>query len=109
MGGIKPTASQAGYKSFTVAPQFPSQVENNEVTVPTPYGTIKNKWENKKGSITLQLEVPFNTTAKLVLNQNERKSLLVNGKAYEGTKSSSSSGDEYVVLGSGKYEIKYSK
>ena len=112
LGGIKSSESNPGYKVFTVNPEFPSKITSTSVSVPTPYGAIKNDWTAKEGVLTMSLEVPFNTKAKLVLTKAELESLKVNNKSLEEFKNENAV--EYleisnVIIGSGNYKIEYTK
>ncbi|MFC4722274.1 alpha-L-rhamnosidase [Geojedonia litorea] len=111
-GGIKSSQKQTGYKQFTVNPEFPSQITQTKVSVPTPYGNIKNDWTFETGILSMTFEVPFNTEAKLVLNESEKESLIINGLSfYDFQKEYKSELIENtnVVLGSGSYKIEYKK
>ncbi|CDF79929.1 alpha-L-rhamnosidase (GH78) [Formosa agariphila KMM 3901] len=112
LGGIKSSTKEAGYKQFIVNPEFPSQITQTKVSVPTPYGDIKNDWSFEEGKLSMTLEIPFNTEANLVLNQAELESLIINGKTFQNlqknTKSVTLQGSN-VILGSGKYKILYNK
>lgn len=110
LGGIKSSKEGAGYKIFTVNPEFPSKVTSTKVSIPTPYGDIKNDWSSNEGNLTMKLEVPFNTKARLILTSKEQESLKINGeslelfqKSYEVVKD-----DFNVILGSGVYNVQYS-
>jgi alpha-L-rhamnosidase len=111
LGGTKSSESNPGYKMFLVNPEFPSAITTTEVSVPTPYGTIKNEWEAANGVLRMNLHVPFNTKAKLVLTSSELESLKINGQSLEDFKKQNTLEiiEGAVILGSGKYEIKYSK
>ncbi|WP_236548129.1 alpha-L-rhamnosidase [Polaribacter septentrionalilitoris] len=101
LGGIKSSMEAPGFKMFTVKPEFPSQITNTTVSVPSPYGNIKNSWRSESGLLTMNLEVPFNTKAKIILDKKEFETLKINDASFDDK-------DE-VVLGSGKYTIKYQK
>lgn len=101
LGGIKSSYNQPGYKEFTVDPIFPQAIKTATVAVPTRYGQISNSWEMDDSKLTLNLTVPFNTKAKLVLSANELQSLLINGESWENKSD--------VILGSGEYKITYVK
>ncbi|MDN3663943.1 alpha-L-rhamnosidase [Algibacter miyuki] len=112
LGGIKSSKDNVGYKVFTVNPEFPKKLTSTSVTVPTPYGNIKNDWSLKENVLSMDLKVPFNTKAKVVLTQNEIESLTINGESYLDNQ------EKYnlevventnVILGSGNYMIKYKK
>ncbi|TWO34548.1 Bacterial alpha-L-rhamnosidase [Seonamhaeicola sediminis] len=112
LGGIKSSNKHTGYKEFLVNPEFPSQVTSTDVSVPTPYGLIKNAWEAKDGNLSMNLKVPFNTQASVYLTSDELETLLINDLSFDEAK------DKYnlklddktsVILGSGVYKITYSK
>lgn len=112
LGGIKSSTEKAGFKQFTVNPEFPSKVTHTNVSVPTPFGNIKNNWTSKNNILTINLEVPFNTKAKIILNKKEYESLIINGNAFSSFNDENEVTIEEntnVVLGSGAYEIQYQK
>ncbi|RED47825.1 alpha-L-rhamnosidase [Seonamhaeicola aphaedonensis] len=112
LGGIQTSTENAGFKEFVVNPQFPSQLTSTTVEVPTPYGTIHNAWKFENNTFKMNLKVPFNTKAKLVLSQEELESLVINGKSFADAKSEYNleiEENSNVIIGSGDYEITYSK
>ena len=112
LGGIKSTETGAGYKTFIIDPEFPSQITSTSVSIPTPYGNIKNEWNSYDGILSMDIEVPFNTHAKLVLEENEMKSIKIEGMSLEEFNKShqiKSIADTYLVLGSGHYQIQYKR
>ena len=108
LGGIKSSKSKPGYKEFIVDPKFPKQVNYTEVSVPTPYGNIDSKWSLDDTIFKMELTVPFNTTALLPLNENEKNSLKINGTDWQTFQQEPISNNE-VRLGSGTYKISYKK
>jgi Bacterial alpha-L-rhamnosidase. len=72
LGGIKSTTENAGFKVFTVNPEFPKQITSTKVTVPSPFGKIKNDWYLEGKTLKMNLKVPFNTKAKVLLTENEK-------------------------------------
>lgn len=111
LAGIKSSESSPGYKMFFVNPEFPNAVTTTEVSVPTPYGDIVNKWNVRGDILRMNLEVPFNTKAKLLVTPLELKSLELNGKSVEDFKKHNKLDivEGAAVIGSGKYHIEYSK
>ncbi|TNJ44985.1 family 78 glycoside hydrolase catalytic domain [Tamlana fucoidanivorans] len=112
LGGVKSSRNQTGYKVFTVNPEFPSAVTNTDISVPTSYGAVKNSWSLKDGLLTMNLVVPFNTKATLVLSQNEFQTIKINGLNFNVFKNSFEYEVEEntnIILGSGSYEITYTK
>ncbi len=109
LGGIKSSTEKAGYKQFIVNPEFSSKITSTKVSVPTPFGDIKNNWTSEKGILTMNLEVPFNTNAKLILNQKELESLKINDTSFDDTIEVAIRDKTNVILGSGYYKIEYKK
>nr|WP_245910968.1 alpha-L-rhamnosidase [Nonlabens arenilitoris] len=111
LGGIESSESHSGYKLFTVDPEFPREITNTEVDVPTPYGSIRNKWSINNGLLNMRLEVPFNTKAKVILTTDELESLSINSNLLEDYRSENTLDiiDGAVILGSGDYQIEYLK
>lgn len=110
LAGIKPIYSKPGYKEFTVKPIFPSAINETNVDIPTPYGKIHNSWEITDDKLAMNLKVPFNTKARLLLSATELQSLTINGTPWNKFR------DKYeveiiyesaVVLGSGSYQLTY--
>lgn len=76
---------EPGYKKFAVAPQFIKGVTWAELAYESVYGEIRIAWRCEKGTITVDVTVPANTTALLTLPEKE----------------------ETITLGSGSYHYEY--
>ncbi|WP_298495882.1 alpha-L-rhamnosidase [uncultured Algibacter sp.] len=111
LGGIKSSEDQPGYKAFTVNPEFPNAITKTEVKVPTPYGDITNNWTINDKVLHMNLEVPFNTEARVLVTPSELESLKINGKSISEFKQNNTLKikEDSIVLGSGNYQIEYSK
>jgi len=111
IGGIKPIYTAPGFKEFTVNPQFSNDITSSSVTVPTPYGNINNSWNIKNSNFSMNLQVPFNTKARLILSTEEVKSLKINGKKWNKfqKQNQTKTNGKYLLLGSGNYLIEYQK
>ena len=111
LGGIKASKTYPGYKVFTVNPQFPSQLKSASVEVPTPYGTIKNTWNVDGKTMTVELEVPFNTTAEVILSAQQQSLLKINGMPLADflQKHNLIQASDNLLLGSGAYVLTYKR
>ncbi|WP_299057353.1 alpha-L-rhamnosidase [uncultured Polaribacter sp.] len=109
LGGIKSSIDAPGFKEFTVNPEFSEKITSTSVIVPTPYGSIKNEWKSEKGNLSIELEVPFNTNAKLILNAKELETLQINGSPFNSKVETVAKDKTNIVLGSGNYKIEYKK
>ena len=65
LGGLVATAP--GYKTFNVEPHFDSILTHAEVSEETPYGKAAVSWRKIGRSAAVHVEVPANTTAKILL------------------------------------------
>ncbi len=111
LGGVKSSIDNPGFKVFTVNPEYPREVTHTNVTIPTPYGDITNKWNTKDNVLSMNLEVPFNTKAKVMVTTSEFESLQINGLSVEDFKKQNTIEitEGAVIIGSGNYKIEYSK
>lgn len=112
LGGIKPSFNNAGYKEFIVNPIFHKKLKETTVNVPTPYGNIHNSWEVIGDNFSMNLVVPFNTKAKLVLTPEEVETLKINGAAlkdFNNVKRVVLEDNYLVNIGSGDYFIEFVK
>lgn len=110
LGGIKAIFETPGYKEFTVNPIFLKEITQTTVNVPTPYGIIYNSWETNESNFSMDLKVPFNTKARLMLSTEELKSLKINGGTWEQFQKKNKTeiiNNSVLVLGSGNYHIEY--
>ena len=62
---------EPGYRKFSVAPGFIKGITWAQVRFDSVYGTIAVRWQCEGGRITLDLEVPANTTALVTLPERE--------------------------------------
>lgn len=112
LGGIKSSYQKPGYKEFSVNPIASESITNITIKVPTPYGNIQNSWEQNGSVFFMNLEVPFNTKARVAISEKERESLKINGMAWPEFQKSNNmkiSKNSEVLLGSGDYRIEYEK
>ena len=71
--GIKPREN--GFERFEVAPVFPSGLHYAEGRVETVYGNIYVCWRREFGHLYVTVDVPFGTSATLVLFGEKRELL----------------------------------
>ena len=76
--GLRPI--EPGYQRFAVAPQFIKGITWAELSYESVYGAIKVAYRCEKGQITVDIEVPVNTTAMLTLPEKEGYQELNSGK-----------------------------
>ncbi len=106
LGGVKSCRESVGYREFTVEPIYPKSMESVSVDVPTSYGEIHNDWSVDGDIFNMNLQVPFNTKARVKISERELESLVVNGAVYSSQIGEYNDQGE-LLLGSGSYNIKY--
>ena len=62
---------EPGYKVFRVKPQFIKGITHARFSYDSVYGTIAVSWRCENGMITVDLTVPVNTTAQVILPEKE--------------------------------------
>ncbi len=108
LGGVRPIAEQPGFKEFTVNPVFPSHLKNNNISFSTPYGTISNEWIKNGTDFEMNLKVPFNTMARVYMDEKQKKTLKINDEDWKKFALGDATNNT-IPLGSGTYTISYKK
>ncbi|WPR70151.1 family 78 glycoside hydrolase catalytic domain [Flavobacterium sp. NG2] len=81
IAGIKPIA--AGYKEIEIAPVLGGPLTAASASYDSPYGKINSSWKFENGNFNLEVTVPSNTTAKIVIPADTSKELLMNGSSFK--------------------------
>ena len=68
LAGISPALP--GYKEFSVKPYFAEDINWVSAKIDSPYGVISSEWARKNGRIVVRVDVPANTTARVLLPGN---------------------------------------
>ena len=67
LGGIRQADNSVAYKSIVIQPEIVNDLTFANVSFNSPYGAIVSNWKKTENSFMLYVEVPVNTTAKVVL------------------------------------------
>lgn len=65
------TPMESGFKTFSIAP-VPGDLKHAKGAIPTPQGTIRVEWKNKRGALEIKFTVPPGTKAVLQGREYER-------------------------------------
>jgi len=76
IAGINTDETAPGFRKMIIAPHPGGKLKNAEAELETQYGKVKSAWSVDSGKITIDITVPPNTTAQIVLP-------LVNGDVTE--------------------------
>ncbi|ATP55134.1 alpha-L-rhamnosidase [Pedobacter ginsengisoli] len=67
IAGINSVADQPGYKYIVISPKPGGKITNASAELETVYGTVKSAWTLENGLLKLDVTIPANTKAKVVL------------------------------------------
>jgi hypothetical protein len=67
LGGIRPDPEHPGFRNVIIKPDMVSGLDHASATYRSVYGLIRSEWKREKGQITLEVEIPANTTATVYL------------------------------------------
>jgi len=107
IGAIK--ALEPGYKKIQVKPAVGGGLTHGSGHYDSVYGAIDTDWKSEGDDLTLQVDVPVNTTADVVLPAANQYAVTEGGKLLtdvEGvTDVAAADGSVTVTVGSGHYEF----
>lgn len=111
IAGIDIDPAQPGYRHVLIQPHPGGGLTWAKASVHSMYGKVGSSWEMKDGTMTMDVEVPANTTATVRLPGAHLRDVRENGKTLESSAGVSNARQEQdaVLLdaGSGVYEIVY--
>jgi len=109
IAGIEIDPSQPGYKHVLIQPHPGGGLTSTKGSVHSMYGRVASSWEVKDGTMTMEVEIPANTTASVRLPGAKIEDVTESGKALGGATSGAKQMEDAVVLdtGSGTYEFVY--
>lgn len=110
VGGID--LLEPGYKKIRIEPQIGEQFSWAETSLDSVYGTIKVAWSKRNdGSVKMDVVIPSNTTAEVIIPANQGDDLLENGKRLDqmtGLLGMEQTAQGYMLLlGSGNYSFTF--
>ena len=101
VAGIRPLAEGAGFRHFRLQPMPNSMLTNAEATLESPYGLIASSWALQDDQIELTFDIPFGTTAEILLPDIENAEIIENGVLLDNP-------GERFIRGCGHWVYKYS-
>ena len=72
LGGINVDPDQPGYRHIRIEPQVVRDLTSVSATVGTVRGEVTSSWTHEPGVITLQVDVPVNSTATVSIPKDDR-------------------------------------
>ncbi len=101
----------AGYRHLLLKPHPSKKLEFSKATFESAYGTVTSGWERKDGKILVNLVVPPNARATVVLQTDNPSNVTEAGQAISANKNitdiQSENGKMQFEIGSGSYMFEY--
>ncbi|NLB55325.1 MAG: hypothetical protein GX811_06090, partial [Lentisphaerae bacterium] len=79
--GIKPDPAAVGFKKIIIEPTFPDGLKHASSEYDSVRGTIGVSWKKTKKWISVDIEIPVGSEARVLLPANESDLILESGKA----------------------------
>ena len=80
IGGLVPDPAGPGFKHFIIRPIPGGALRNAEMSYESPYGKIATRWKLNGNQFDLEVEVPVNTSATIVLPTGNNSSVTESGR-----------------------------
>ncbi len=109
LGGIQQQKTSVGYKDIVIDPRPVGDVSFANTSYESPYGIIRTAWRKDAGRFVLDVQIPVNTTATVVLPAKEAALVREGDRGLNGRKDLAVAGMEdeklKVTIGSGRYRF----
>lgn len=107
LAGIGQSENSVAFKEFEINPQIVGDITFVKASFRCPYGVIRSEWRRTDTAFDIEVEIPFNTTAKIYLPTGDLASVKVNGKKVkkEILPVHTEKGNIELQVGSGIYRI----
>ena len=79
IAGIQLDENNPAYSVFTIKPFLPEGLNYANAKIGTIRGTISSRWKKEAGKFTLEVEVPFNTSAYINIPAGKDDPLVESG------------------------------
>ena len=113
IGGIDLDAAAPGYRRSRIAPRLGAGLTSARASLETPYGTLASAWKVEETQLVLDVTIPSNTTAEVVLRDTRIDRVREGGRPLAGRagiRTADQQGDDVVVVvGSGQYRFAVSR
>src|SRR5678815_2053189 len=113
MVGLDTYEDGVGYKHIKIQPHIGGGFTNASASYKTYYGTVSNSWKINGNELSMDVEIPANTTATVYVPASNESAITESGNSLSSTSAIKINGTEmgYVVLqlGSGKYAFKITR
>ncbi len=110
LGGIKQSETSVAFKDIVIEPEMVGDVTSCSTSYDSPYGVIGCDWKlSDNNRLTLNVEIPCNTTASVIVPLIKGQKVLKNGVELNANNycmmQKAGKNKAVIEIGSGKYEF----
>jgi alpha-L-rhamnosidase len=109
LAGIRPDPAGPGFSRFIIEPHVVGDLTHASASYRSPYGVIRSAWTRDRDRVKFMIQVPANTTATVVLPDDNPGKVTVDGRSLSEAKdlrvTEGKPGSVQVEIGSGQYEF----
>lgn len=101
IAGIQLDENNPAFSSFIIKPHLLDGLNYAEGKTETIRGTVASKWKMENENLKLEVEIPFNTSARVFVPGAEKSEIMEGGNPLVKT-----DGIEYIGYSQGWHELK---
>lgn len=107
LGGIGQYETSVAYKEIVIKPEIAGDLSFVKTGFNSPYGLIRSEWQRIDEGILIEVEIPHNTSAEIILPTNDMSTIRLNGKKLltQDLIVTNNNNQIGLKLGSGVYKI----
>jgi alpha-L-rhamnosidase len=109
LAGIRPDPENPGFRKILIMPDIVPELTKASGEYLSIYGLIQSEWKREKDRLTLEIEIPANTTADVYLPASSPSMVSEGGKPVTGRSEFSevktTNGKTIIKTGSGHYRF----
>lgn len=110
IAGIRLNEEAPAYKSFVIQPNLLKNLDHASASTETIRGKVSSAWKIENGNFSLNVEIPFNTTADVFVPAAESAAIFEGSHTVEKVEGIQSlgfaNGFHHFRIGSGRYLFK---
>lgn len=107
VGGIRVDDNGVGFQQILIQPSVPTAMQHAKTQMNLMAGRVATEWKKENGKFSLHVEIPFNTSAKVVIQKKYAKAgASFSGATQNGVVDVKETNLEYtVMIQSGAYDF----
>lgn len=102
--GIRQQQNSIAFKNILIQPQVVGDLHSASGGFHSPYGWIRSAWKIDKGTFSIDVEIPVNTTATIILPAKQSDTVMLDGKQLKNLLYRNNT--VVISVQSGKYNVR---